>query len=244
MDEEETERQRREERARRAQDSEDFNNEIAGREAGRMKRFMPDHLAPSVRREREDKRDREFWTSIALQDQLRQFTVRLDELERASIEALNEAERRVEDAENHLERVRDNATRDDQGRLVYRTAAGDSGFYDDERRIAQPEFERIEWKDGKTTWEERQQAGKEYRDASTERDAIGEYRDRLHNARERVRSGATLDEDELAALKTVVEEMPDAVSRRLKPAPETEPPRPSVVQPEADAYQGLQPLKP
>src|SRR5262245_18670417 len=101
MDDEQTLREMRAERARQERDKEDFHNELAGREI-KPNRFLPDNQTPKAKRERERESDRRFWDSINLQARLERFSHRLDELDRASIRALAQAELHVKAAEDRL----------------------------------------------------------------------------------------------------------------------------------------------
>src|SRR5262245_38759917 len=109
-------------RKKSAEDAADFKNEIAGRETGRMRRFLSHDQTPGSQRVLDEERQQFVrQMSIALLARLQEFRTRLDELDRASIKALREAERRVDLTEEHLRRIRESATRDEYGRIVFRT---------------------------------------------------------------------------------------------------------------------------
>jgi hypothetical protein len=223
MDETEADLRRRAESAMELRNREDFNNELSGRQTGRMARFLSEDQTPRGKQAREEERDRHVWQSLALQAQVQRFSERLDRLDRASIEALSEAERVVQSTEEQLEWVRAHAMRDDQGRLVYRTADGSAAYYDDASAIEGDELQRLVWTAGASTWEERKKVGDDYSRAIQNRSDIGEYRDRLHTIRERLGGDAPLGEDELSVLQANAEDMPDAVAEILSSAASTAP---------------------
>jgi len=197
------------------QDATDFQNEMADLDVGRIRRFIPLDQSQRAQRDRDERRDRDWLLSLLGYERLAAFQHRLAELDRASIRALREAERRAETAEQQLQQIRTVATRDERGRLVYRTANRSSGFTDDGVAVAQDEFDRVIWREDAATWEERQRAGDTWREAIAERDAIGAYRDRLDTIRQRVDSGGPLDESELAELQKGAEDLPESVAREL-----------------------------
>lgn len=204
----------------RQRDLDDFNNEIAGRETGRQRRFVPLGQGPDgerARRARDDEIDLFRNAAFALGLRLQQFSERVGELDRASLKALRAAEQRLRDSEERLADVRARAVRDDQGRLVYKTADGRQGFYDDGHEMSAEAIGRAHWRDDAPVWEERRKADDARERAAEDVDAIGAYRDRLHTARERLGSQTPISETELSELEADVGAMPDSVARELAP---------------------------
>jgi hypothetical protein len=204
-------------RAQKAQDLTDFNNELAGRDVGRLRRFLPSTEASSVERTRREQDDRFFWmvASLTLQARQRLLAERLEVLDCVSIRALNEAERRLERAADALELLRRNATLDERGRRVYRRADGQAAFFEDGRQLTGEECQAVIFREGASTWEEHLEATGSLEHATQERNAIGVYRDRLHTAQARLAGGTPLSEAELTELEQGAEAMPDSVSREL-----------------------------
>jgi hypothetical protein len=217
MDGQKGEHELREEEAaaRRQRDRDDFDNEIAGNETGRMRRFLREDQTPQAAQLREQERERRARTALVTQIQLQQFSARLEELDRASLGALRASERQARDAGERLDRLRESANRDEHGQRVYRTEDGRAAYYDDGTQLRRNEMDRVDWKAGTPTWEQRQGVGRALDHANAERDAIKNYRDRIAHAKDRVAAGDDLDEDELKALQAGAEDMPASVRNQL-----------------------------
>lgn len=197
---------------RREQDLRDYDDEVNDRANGKTRRFTREEdstRAVASRRERS-------WTeTVRLTLEIAQFRQELDELDRASAKALEDAERREREARQRLELARDRATCDPQGRHVYRTADGHTAFYDDASEVGRDEFGRIQWRRNAPTWEERRALGDDVIGATRRREEVAAYRDQVRRARERTDDGEQLEADELARLRAGVRNMPDAVRANL-----------------------------
>jgi hypothetical protein len=75
-------------------------------------------------------------------------------LYRAIDRALVKSERRVQAAQEALDRIRERATVDNRGRRVYRTADRQRGFTEDGQELSREEVASIHWKPDAPTWEE------------------------------------------------------------------------------------------
>lgn len=203
-------------RARRQVDRDDFIRERAGNQVAKMNRFTRPDQTPEGLEARRQARDRHFWSSMtaAQRERLADMAVRLGELDRASVEALDAAERRVRQAEQHLERLREAAAVDRLGRRVYRAADG-RVFFEDGSELTPDESAGIAWRTSHTSWETRRDAVRRHDEAMAGRDDIVRYRDRLDHARDRIEGGEDLSDEELNDLEAGMDAMPGAVSERL-----------------------------
>jgi hypothetical protein len=209
MDEPERDRAR----ARRAQELDDFNNETAGRETGRMRRFVSSEESGSNERQRREGRELQTWLlHLTIDERLTLLRARLAELDQASLIAMQAAERRALDTERQIDRLRDAATRDAHGRQVYRSADGLTAYYEDGRRLTDDEFSLVEWRAGAPTWEERQRAAEARQRAVRDLDDIGAYRDWLDTARRRLESSDPLTGDELSELEAGTVNIPEVIA--------------------------------
>lgn len=189
-------------RERIEKDREDFNNEIAGRETGRAARFVPDYARPEAEKARREEREQfRGLIAITLQGKLDELRQRLEELDRLTILALREAERRLEASEIRIAQMRKDATLDAFGRIVYRTGDGTRAFYEDGRELTSEEREGVSWRDSAPSWEERCELAREREHISRDIDRIGVLRDRLGTVRDQLHSDGELTADELRSLE-------------------------------------------
>lgn len=128
-------------------DFRDLQDELAGRETGRLRRFGHE------RGEEPDLRDRK----------------RRQENEAARL-ALDIQRLQIEE---RLREMRDRASHDALGRAVFRAADG-RAYYEDGTELTPEEIDAIEWIEGAPTWEEYRDAAAALR-AANRRTAAEEY---------------------------------------------------------------------
>ena len=154
--------------------------------------------------------------ALATQERIAEFQHRLDRLERASYEALLEADEVRRSARKELEQLRERAyevTMAD-GRVVKVYRDGDT-VRDDNGAVVSRDSIRAEDIPGTfPTWQERQARGRAFEDAERQHREIVEYRERLARARneagEEGIASRRMDE-----LESDIENMPDSVRNRL-----------------------------
>lgn len=164
--------------------------------------------------------------AMATPERLSQFQQRLDLLERASYEALLEADERRRIARRELEQLRERAyqitTPDGRSVRVYRD--GDV-VREESGAVVSPDTIRPEdIGDRFPTWQEMQASQQAAHDAERHYREVTEYRQHLESAQERMRAG-NVTAQELDALEAHAQEhMPELVRRRLGevPAPKGE----------------------
>lgn len=197
-----------EQRAKRLKDFNDLQDENAGRDTGKIRRFSSEDRSPVAVAARQSK-DRYAWTEfISLQMRLEHIRDRMNELDRASLQAYRLAERKAQEAQDSLDDIQRRATVDEQGRRIYRTEDGQRAFYENGQQLTAAEKDKAKWREGSPSWEQHQDASKRAEEAIRERDAIKEYREMLEKNRDRT--------DDLDGLEKDLENMPQGVRDQLE----------------------------
>lgn len=145
---------------RRAQDYDDLQNELAGRETGRSGRFLGNENAGAKAR-RKKARDNIEMTALQIlldsdPEYAAQYTEIMDLLSRAETatdDALETAHQDLQDGQEVLDNTRDSANKLPDGTSVYRDANGNV-WTEDGRRIEGDELDGIVWKDGASSYED------------------------------------------------------------------------------------------
>lgn len=197
-------------RGRRQRDFDDLENERAGRNNGRIKRFFP---APDGSAAEAGAKDAAGLAYVMVT--LRQVELRLqeqiDEAALAAARALEEVRQRELAAQARLDEIRRTATRTEDGRTVYRTADGTRAFDEDGNELTPEDMAGIEWADGAATWEEYQTAVDDRAQALRDRQEIEAYQDRLEQGRDRLERGEPLTAEEADSIRRDIEAMPESV---------------------------------
>ena len=173
----------------------DLGNEVAGRETGRPKRFLPrDHEADPKARERKAQRDRAHATALkalldndpAYRELYRDTFDKLRRAEAATEMALEQARKDLANAREELNSLKDKASSLPDGTRVLRDKAG-KAYTEDGRLIEGDELGQVRWRADAPSYEEFL-AHKEAVDRAQENvDEIRQYQvDVLGNARERL----------------------------------------------------------
>ena len=198
-------------RLKRSRDFGDLQDENAGRETGKIRRFVAAGNDLTAVRAREHGYS---WTADLIEQmRLNRIADRLDELDRASARALELALKREREARETLEQIQSQAMIV-QGRRAYRTADGRHVYYEDGTRVE----EQVARDSTRPTWEQYQDANRHVDTAVEERKEIEDYRDRLDRTRSRVQGddGEPLNKDDLDAIDKELEAMPDSVRKQLR----------------------------
>lgn len=217
---------------RRRQDRDDLNNEIAGRNTGRIRRFFPgqDGLSSGGGRGRAEK-EADLMVLARQADPVwcklyEEVGEKLDRAEQASLLALRDALRREEQARRELEELRERAARLADGRRVYRTGDGTAAYDEDGNRLSDDEFAGVAWNDSQPSWEEECKVTRNWNDAAAEVEEVKAYRSHVGEMRHRHAKG-DLSQDELEQMGEELEaDMPESVRRHYR-ADAAESPRPS-----------------
>lgn len=203
---------------RNKQDFDDLERERAGRNDYRISRFFT--AATADIQADEDENDQSFLGLWELSREIQKIMQRrIDEIQDAIDRALEESAERIRQAQEHVERIRQNAVKLEDGTAVYLAQDGLRAFDDHGRELTAAELEAIDWPEHAPTWEQRQAAGDELEAAINERQEIREYQERVNGHESRI---DTLSPDELDDINRDLEAMPEAVRRQL------EGPRPSI----------------
>jgi len=120
----------------RTQDLADLQDELAGRNTGKQRRFIPrDQDDAELKAKRAE--DEKFQTRMTLAQ-----------------------------AEEHLRKIREEASRDEFDRRVYMTRDGQHAFYENGVELSEDEKSNVQWKPGAPSWEDYQEADKNWRAAA------------------------------------------------------------------------------
>lgn len=148
--------------SRRSRDFDDQQNELAGRETGRQRRFLPDDaLSPEGRKK---KAERERFSELmrmladpAYRALYEQAAQRLSEAEQATDRALDRIGREISAARDQVSEIEDRAARLPDGTRVYRAADG-TIRREDGSIVEGPNAESIVWRGDEPCYEEMQAA--------------------------------------------------------------------------------------
>ncbi len=205
---------------RRNQDRDDFNNEVAGRDTGRIKRFLSqearDHLEEGKDEKRQEKLsllDILLMTDPVYAQLYSDVMEKTEQIDRAVNKALMLANQRIDNLETNLADIRGRAQRLSDGTLVYRSQDG-AVFSDDGILVSQREIGAVRWEASDPSWEERREAGEALESAYRKKEEIEEYRDgTLQHAKDRMNDRDNPpDKDELQDLyDSITNEVPDDV---------------------------------
>ncbi|MEH6575678.1 MAG: hypothetical protein V7731_01250 [Amphritea sp.] len=199
-------------RLNRRQDIEDYNNETAGRDVGRIKRFFPDGR-PFVKQGSDSDDEFNLLSEFVLTQQQKEMAERLAEIDRkmklydrATVIALQEIDEEIALAQLELQRAQDNATVLHNGRRVYRDEVS-GHFYDEEdiRLSESDEVEAIERHESSdTSQQERNSAIENFNNFNNEREDIVQFKERQQELKERLEDNP----EEASAIEDELDNMP------------------------------------
>lgn len=206
---------------KKRQDRDDLDNEMAGREVGRIKRFLPEgHAGPAAQKRRDEEREhlsalmamlRSNAAYAALYDQTMDA---LRNAEAATEAALTEARDTLDNANEALADLMDNANTLPDGTKVFRNQNGNV-YTEDGRLIEGEELQGIHWRDNAPNYEDFLARRKAVSDAQATIDAILRYQtDILGHARGRLAAeDSPPTKEELEEIRRDIEaRMPEAVA--------------------------------
>ena len=206
------------------QNIDDYNNEMAGRDTGRIKRF----LSKEARDYLDDKKEQKSRDKLSLLDILlltdpvyaqlySDVMDRIKKIDQAISKALTLTEQRIDNLEANLADIRKRAQRLEDGTLIYRSQNGK--VYTEDGVVVSPEkLDDVKWKASDPSWEERRDAGKALKSAHEQKEEIVEYRDTtLQHAKDRMNDKDNLpDKDELQDLfDNLKTALPDTVEANM-----------------------------
>jgi hypothetical protein len=156
----------------------------------------------------------------AYQAMSQRINEKLDQMDGASVLALQEIEEGLTALRRERQRMLEQAYRDEQGRLIFMTKDGAAAYYEDGTRLEDGEFARHEDQlQGKPTWDELQ-ANRQGEDAlMAERDLIHQHEAAREELREAVTQGSISKEEAEQRERELEEALPERVRdhfRRLR----------------------------
>ena len=162
-------------RARWERDNDDLNREMSGVQGNRIKRFSGETTEFRSGTGKKDQATDDF-TDFVLSDlqRIEQIRHEIDLLDRASLEALREAEER-------LEMIRRAANRATDGRRVYETEDGRYIYDKDGNEVARDKIDPAKWNSNGPTWERYVSDKREVKETKDFRTKLREQKARLED---------------------------------------------------------------
>jgi len=217
---------------RRQQDRDDYNNEMADRDVGRIRRFLPESARGEDTRKRREKEQRQLSALAMLLQNDPEYAAlyedtfdKLRAAEAATETALARARDGLAAANGMLDETLDRASQLPDGTRAFRDADGNV-FSEDGQPITGEALDQVRWRDGAPSYEDYLARKKAVTGAQAAYDEILRYQvDVLGHAR-----GRLTDEDnpptkeELGELQQDIDtQMPDTVRQELTPTSHSEP---------------------
>jgi hypothetical protein len=204
--------------ARRQTDFDDLMLELSGFTRGGIARFLRPEQIERIRRERglsaadtgPSHRERRYAELMA------DITRRLAVINRALDRAMERARKRLQETRAVLDDIRARASVSEDGRRVYRTDDRRRAFYDDGTELTREEIAKVHWRDGAPTWEQRLAAGEAVRHAKQDYEDLESCKARADLYRDRMASGDALSADDLLAMKTELDAMPEGLKAAFR----------------------------
>lgn len=209
------------------------------------------------RKERDKKDEGHVFEAIVLSDlasaeRIAAFQNRLDDLDRATIEALEENERQLAQARAARDAILAQAYVLEDGRRVFRTADGSAVIDEHGNPVGADVVDPDEIPHSAPTWEDFLPTDEPYKRLQEERAALLEFQEKLDEMREALAAGE-ITEDQLKEMEAaLIADMPAAVRAQL-PAhdaaaqhldqhnPDRPPQRDAVASPSLDGLEGFVP---
>lgn len=206
------------------QDLDDLNNEIAGRETGRIKRFLSqearDYIEDGKKGKKQEKLsllDILLMTDPVYAQLYSDVMEKIEEIDKAIKKALTRIEQRIAFLEENLADIRTRAQRLDDGTLIYRSQNG-AVYTDDGVPVSKSELGAVRWKTSDPSWEKRREAGEALDSTYKKKEEIEEYRDgALQHAKDRMNDRDNPPgKDELQKIRDeLFNELPDSVEANM-----------------------------
>ncbi len=140
----------------------DLNHEIAGRETGRIKRFLSGDSVDYYGESEKKKSEREFRTLLEIllaEDPnyaalYTRVSEKLDKARQAADQALIDINLHLEDSERKLQMMRDQAAELEDGTKVFRSENGESVYTKEGERLDNDKAQDIRFSGDEPSWEE------------------------------------------------------------------------------------------
>lgn len=214
-------------RLRRLEELDDFNDELAGRNTGKMRKSA----APDAQRESQDNgshlMDAMELAAMVWNETFDRIAHEINTLSEATQIALSNARQEAQQAAEELREVQDRATTLPDGRRVYRDEGGNV-YTEDGNRLSPDQAAGIQWAEGATTWNEYLNARKRQQETAQNVEDIERYRDRIEALRQRLQSATpgNPSQEELERLESELDQGMPAVVRKERDRLMSERPEP------------------
>ncbi|MCK5590326.1 MAG: hypothetical protein KAI72_00070 [Candidatus Pacebacteria bacterium] len=167
------------------EDNRDYNNEIAGRDVGRIKRFLSEAGHDSLE-ERKGKKSREslsFLDILLLTDPVyaalyADVMERIEEIDKAIIKTLASLDQRISILEKRMTNIEDRAYRLNDGTRVYR-GENDIAYTENGHVLSTQETSTITWQSHNASWKERYSTSVKLDHVYHKKEGVETYRDEV-----------------------------------------------------------------
>ncbi len=208
------------------QDKTDLNNEMAGREVGRINRFLPEGASPAELKKRREREQERLSALLALLQSDPEYAAlysdtmdRLQHAEEATAAALIEAEELLQQSQDALAELDSRASKLPDGTKVYQDA--DGNVWDEQgAQVTGGALDQIVWRDDAPSYEDYRARKRAAEQAQRDIDAIRHYQvGILGDARNRLSdTDNPPSKDELSDIqKRIEQEMPSSIQKTKAP---------------------------
>ncbi len=192
-----------------------FNIELVGKSAGRMRRFFTESVHGMEPTE-EEKKKQEFQSRI-LRSMVQKVTQeRLDHLkqqmvlaETQSYESLIASQERFDALKELFERMLGQAQELPDGRRVFLSRSGEFAVDENGKRLTDEEMTSVEWELGNPTAEDFLRTKEKLEGEAETLSRIQSYREDLEGAQERLKSGNPLTVQEADEMERLLQDIPE-----------------------------------
>lgn len=211
-------------------DFEDLQNEIAGRDVGRISRFLSKE-AIEIIKSRKGLTDEKFLNLLELlllsdPEYAALYSEVWNTFDNAQIavdQTLLDIERRLEKAEYNLSKKKDKASELSDGTKVFRSKDRKNAFTENERKLSEVEISSVQWKKDSPDWEDFESAKNERDQAMHDKREVEDYQENvLFPVREKLndKDNPPSKEELKELLDDIEQKMPLSVKDNFEKAPQ------------------------
>lgn len=213
---------------KRQRDFDDLQNEMAGREVGRIRRFLSEDAWDQIRESRTGEKKGNLSKlqllllhNPAYQELYQKVEATLERVQNATDKALEDIQNEIQKLENKLEFMEECASRLPNGTRVFKSKDSNKAFTKTGREISATELSMVIWNQGSHTWEEYQETKTRLEQARKEKSDVEHYqKEVLQPANNRIHDpdNPSSEDDLENILSDIQGKMPEAVRKRLDQA--------------------------
>ena len=175
-------------------DFDDLQNEISGRDVGRISRFLSKEALEAIKNIKGPTGEQHFnLLDLLLLSDPEYATLyievwdTLDNTQNAIDQTLEDIEERLEKAEQNLSEIKDKAPELSDGTEVFRSEDRKNAYTEHERKLSEAEMSTVEWKEDSPDWEQYLASKNERDQVLRDKREVEDYQDAVLNpAREKL----------------------------------------------------------